>query len=171
MQIAFQILTSPDLDIPALGVVYNSLFGNKLTAAQDKSHTKLSNYDKVACTLSSFELGESTIEQLPSVWKHLTCTLLVAGNHSDLLTLISYLSPVSLSVAPTNYGLPGLVIVTSTFDKVRDGVQEGLHEQNLVVSQFFSELKERLILDGCSKLWSDMSTKTTSSIRLIEKAK
>jgi len=169
MQPAFQILTSPNLDIEALGLVFNKLFHDKLTAAQDKSLRKLSAFDKVIAAFTSFKYGESTTEQDASVWGHVTCTILLAAAYTDLPHILAYLSPVTLTVAPTDYGLPALVMMTTTFDRLRDGIQEGLSDSNRVVSQFFSDLKKQFILDGCSQLWADMSTSTTSSIRLIEK--
>jgi len=159
MPVEAVLITGPAIDFATLLSITHDALGYSIASVADSSHRKMVDAEKFMSCLAGFkeELGEIT----PNLLSHVSFSVLVIAEESDLLDILERTSEMAFVRAETTVKGVNLAVLTGTLREWRDAVAAGTDEATPpTVRTCYSKILLLFDRAGLTSVWSNFERRT-----------
>ena len=154
MPVEAVLITGPAIDFATLLSITHDALGYSIASVADSSHRKMVDAEKFMSCLAGFkeELGEIT----PNLLSHVSFSVLVIAEESDLIDILERTSGMAFVRADTTAAGVNVAVLTGTLAQWRDAVASGTDEATPpTVRTCYSKILLLFDRADLTSVWSD----------------
>lgn len=159
MPVEAVLITGPAIDFATLLSITHDALGYSIASVADSSHRKMVDAEKFMSCLAGFkeELGEIT----PNLLSHVSFSVLVIAEESDLIDILERTSGMAFVRADTTAAGVNVAVLTGTLAQWRDAVASGTNEATPpTVRTCYSKILLLFDRAGLTSVWSNFERRT-----------
>ncbi len=159
MPVEAVLITAPAIDFSTLLSLTHQALGYNIASAADSSHRKMVDAEKFLSCLAAFKQGCGEIT--PNLLSHVSFSVLVIADESDLLDILERTSGMSFVRAETTVPDVNVAVLTGTLAQWRDAVASGTKEITpSAVRTCYSKILLMFDRAGLTSVWSNFDRQT-----------
>lgn len=154
MSVEAMLITTPAIDFSTLLSLSHHALGYNIASAADASHRKLADAEKFLSCLAA--LKEEDADITPNLLSHVSFSVLVIVEESDLLNILERTSGMSFVRAETTAPGVNLAVLTGTLGQWKEAVAAGTSEAiSPTVRTCYSKILLLFDRAGLTSVWSN----------------
>ena len=159
MPVEAVLITGPAIDFTTLLSLAHHAFGYNIAGNADASHRKMVDAEKFLSCLAAFK--EEDGEVTPSLLSHVSFSVLVIADESDLLSILDRTSGMSFVRGETTAANVNVAVITGTLAQWRDAVVSGTDETTPpIVRTCYSKILLLFDRAGLTSVWNNFERHT-----------